>query len=50
MALGRFGTLYVADTINNRIAAIPFAPFRIFAGRSGGYTVTREGRSTLLSG
>ena len=29
VGLGRNGTLYVADTQNNRIAAIPDAPFRL---------------------
>ena len=28
-ALGDHGTLYVADTVNSRIAAIPDAPFRV---------------------
>jgi DNA-binding beta-propeller fold protein YncE len=42
VGLGRNGTLYVADTLNNRIAAIPNALFR---GRSGGtgLTVSRNG-------
>jgi hypothetical protein len=38
--LGRHGVLYVADTLSNRIAAIPNAVFRAFsAGR--GFTVSR---------
>ena len=32
VALGRDGTLYVADTQGNRIAAIPDAPFRVLPG------------------
>jgi hypothetical protein len=42
VGLGRNGTLYVADTLSNRIAAIPNALFR---GRSGGtgLTVSRNG-------
>jgi hypothetical protein len=43
VALGRFGTLYVADTINNRIAVVPFAPFRNFPVSGGGYTLTQGG-------
>ena len=43
VALGTFGTLYVADTINNRIAAIPFAPFRHEPVGNGGVTVTSGG-------
>jgi NHL repeat len=39
VALGRDGTLYVADTVNSRIAAIPGAPFRFFPATGGGRTV-----------
>lgn len=42
VALGRDGTLYVADTASNRIAAIPDALFRFFPSR-GGETVSRNG-------
>jgi len=42
-ALGVFDTLYVADTINNRIAAIPFASFRSSPVPDGGITVSEEG-------
>ena len=42
VGLGPNGTLYVADTVANRIAAIPGAKFRLTdAGR--GFTVTRNG-------
>ena len=42
VGLGRNGTLYVADTVANRIAAIPNAIFRVSsAGR--GFTVSRGG-------
>ena len=42
VGLGRHDTLYVADTVANRIAAIPDALFRVTsAGR--GFTVTRGG-------
>ena len=42
VGLGRNGTLYVADTVANRIAAIPRALFRLTdAGR--GFTVSRGG-------
>ena len=39
VALGSDGTLYVADTVNSRIAAIRDAPFRFFPDRNGGQTV-----------
>jgi len=39
VALGRDGTLYVADTVNSRIAAVPGAPFRFFPATGGGRTV-----------
>ena len=41
VALGPNGTLYVADTVHSRIAAIPFALFRFFPATSGGITVTQ---------
>ena len=40
VGLGRNGTLYVADTLDNRIAAIPDALFRSFSAGTG-FTVTR---------
>ncbi|HJS95973.1 MAG TPA: hypothetical protein VJ741_17050 [Solirubrobacteraceae bacterium] len=43
VALGEDGTLYVADTQGNRIAAIPGAPFREFPARNGGRTVSSGG-------
>jgi hypothetical protein len=39
-ALAPNGTLYVADTQNSRIAAIPDASFREFPVRDGGFTVS----------
>lgn len=42
-ALGATGTLYVSDTINNRIAAIPNAVFRQGPVSGGGMTVTEAG-------
>lgn len=42
-ALSRFGTLYVADTEANRIAAIPDANDREFPIGDGGITVTSAG-------
>jgi hypothetical protein len=41
-ALAPDGTLYVADTQGNRIAAIPDAPFRVFPARHGGLTVSKN--------
>jgi hypothetical protein len=43
VALGTDGTLYVADTQGNRIAAIPGAPFREFPAEHGGRTVSSGG-------
>lgn len=43
VALGADGTLYVADTQGNRIAAIPDAPFREFPALGGGQTVASGG-------
>ncbi|MBV9607420.1 MAG: hypothetical protein JO027_20060 [Solirubrobacterales bacterium] len=43
VALGEGGTLYVADTQGNRIAAIPDAPFREFPAEHGGQTVSTGG-------
>jgi hypothetical protein len=40
VALAPDGTLFVADTQGNRIAAIPGAPFREFPIRNGGLTVS----------
>lgn len=42
VGLGRNGTLYVADTVNNRIAAIPNAVFR-FSDDGTGRTVSEGG-------
>ena len=42
VGLGRDGTLYVADTATNRIAAIPDAPFRQTSAGTG-MTVTKNG-------
>jgi hypothetical protein len=43
VALGDDGTLYVADTQANRVAAIPGAPFREVPARNGGRTVSSGG-------
>ncbi|MBV8990871.1 MAG: hypothetical protein JO372_20150, partial [Solirubrobacterales bacterium] len=43
VALGRNGTLYVADTLDNRIAAIADAPGRNTPARNGGRTVSVGG-------
>lgn len=40
VTLGPDGTLYVADTVHSRIAAIPFAAFRVFPAAGGGITVS----------
>lgn len=44
LALAKNGTLYLADTLSNRIAAIPEALSRSSAVKSGGTTVTRGGK------
>ena len=43
VALNAFGTLFVADTSANRIAAVPFAAVRPFPATHGGITVTSGG-------
>jgi hypothetical protein len=43
LALAADGTLYVADTLGNRIAAVPQALTRTTAVANGGSTVTRGG-------
>jgi hypothetical protein len=43
VALNQDGTLYVADTQGNRIAAIPGATFREFPAQNGGRTVSSGG-------
>ncbi len=43
VALGSHGTLYVADSSNNRIAAVPDAMTRTAALGGGGSTVTKGG-------
>jgi hypothetical protein len=43
VALGRNGTLYVADTVKNRLASIPFAWVRNTAVTRGGNTLTSGG-------
>jgi hypothetical protein len=43
VALGQNGTLYVADTVGNRITAIPGASWRRFPAHAGGVTVSRNG-------
>jgi DNA-binding beta-propeller fold protein YncE len=42
-ALGGEGTLYVADTLGNRVAAIPDALFRQSPQGSGGITIAKGG-------
>ncbi len=43
VALGRNGTLYVADTVHSRIAAIPFATSRFYPAFAGGFTLSASG-------
>jgi sugar lactone lactonase YvrE len=43
VALDHDGTLYVADTVNNRLASIPFAWLRSTAAPNGGATLTSGG-------
>ena len=43
LALNQFGTLFVADTAANRIAAVPFAALRFGPAPNGGLTVTSGG-------
>jgi hypothetical protein len=43
VALEPNGTLYVADTVQSRIAAVPFATSRFFPASSGGFTVSQGG-------
>jgi hypothetical protein len=44
VALAPNGTLYLADTLSNRIAAIPHALTRTTPARDGGKTITRGGK------
>jgi hypothetical protein len=43
VALEPDGTLYVADTVQSRIAAVPFATSRFFPATHGGLTVSEGG-------
>jgi hypothetical protein len=43
VSIGRDGTLYVADTVNNRLASIPAAWMRRTALAHGGTTLTSDG-------
>ncbi len=43
VALEPNGTLYVADTVQSRIAAVPFATSRFFPVSGGGFTVSQGG-------
>ncbi len=43
VGLGRGGTLYVADSVNNRIAAVPHALTRLSPLGGGGLTVAKNG-------
>jgi hypothetical protein len=43
LALGNQGQLYVADTVNSRIAVVPFATWRWQPMTDGGYTISSGG-------
>jgi hypothetical protein len=43
VALEPNGALYVADTVHNRIAVVPFATSRFFPATGGGFTVSQGG-------
>ena len=43
MAVARNGDIFVADTLNNRIGAIPDASTRLFPAFGGGITLTSGG-------
>jgi NHL repeat len=43
VALGPNGTLYVADTVHSRLAAVPFATSRFLPASGGGLTVSQNG-------
>jgi hypothetical protein len=43
VALEPNGTLYVADTVHSRIAAVPFATSRFVPATGGGFTVSQGG-------
>jgi hypothetical protein len=43
VALGRNGTLYVADTVKSRIAVVPAATSRFFPAFGGGFTLSSGG-------
>jgi hypothetical protein len=43
VALGANGVLYVADTVNSRIATVPFAALRVSPVAGGGGTLTTAG-------
>ncbi len=43
VALEPNGTLYVADTVHSRIAAVPFATSRFFPASGGGLTISQNG-------
>ena len=43
VALGRNGTLYVADTVNSRIGTVPLAALRVTSVTGGGGTLTSGG-------
>ena len=43
LAIGNLGQLYVADTVNSRIAVVPFAVWRWTPQTGGGITLTSGG-------